>query len=254
MGGVVRREILRLKKKLYSFFFFWIEKSAFPGLQPLGSCVTHKQGLCFAAFEKDVNVWIWWKSFYSPPPTPALRDGLTAPGWRMCLSQVLCHPGNHGDHDDRLDAIWSQPHKKKAADGNQATRPVSREKQRKRAKGRKEGRKELSTEAALEMDILEKSGTRNRKPGKQEGGKRGRNVKNKHDLTVRCTSVVTKRTALRQLSSVFTGLGCWGARAPRFSSPRDPRDGGLRLCLAISRNLMHVQKNLETWPVLSDDW
>lgn len=30
--------------------------------------------------------------------------------------------------------------KKKAADGNQATRPVSRETQRKRAEGRKEGR------------------------------------------------------------------------------------------------------------------
>lgn len=72
----------------------------------------------------------------------SLRNGLTAPGWSMCLSQVLCHPGNHGDHDDRLDAIWSQPHKKpcmhtrawprtrwqkQAADGGQATRPVSRE-------------------------------------------------------------------------------------------------------------------------------
>lgn len=94
----------------------------------------------------------WWKrlDFFFPFFFYyfSLRNGLTAPGWSMCLSQLLCHPGNHGDHDDRLDAIWSQPHKKKptctrartyahaltktkqkkkAADGNQATRPVSRE-------------------------------------------------------------------------------------------------------------------------------
>lgn len=108
-----------------------------------------------------------------------LRNGLTAPGWRMCLSQVLCHPGNHGDHDDRLDAIWSQPHKKKkkkAADGNQATRPVSRETRRKRERGERRycGRlmpREESTEAVLEMNILEKSGNRNRKQGRQESGK-----------------------------------------------------------------------------------
>ena len=43
---------------VHFFFFFWIEKthSEFPGLQPLGSYVKHKQGLCPAAFEKDVNV------------------------------------------------------------------------------------------------------------------------------------------------------------------------------------------------------
>lgn len=62
---------------------------------------------------------MWWKRFdfffslflffFS---IISLRNGLTAPGWSMCLSQLLCHPGNHGDHDDRLDAIWSQPHKK----------------------------------------------------------------------------------------------------------------------------------------------
>lgn len=115
-----------------------------------------------------------------------LRSGLTAPGWRMCLSQVLCHPGNHGDHDDRLDAIWSQPHKKKkkkAADGNQATRPVSREMQRKGEKRKEGGEKgdtgagrlvpgEESTEAALKTNILEKHGNTNGKQGRQESGKR----------------------------------------------------------------------------------
>lgn len=118
-----------------------------------------------------------------------LRNGLTAPGWRTCLSQVLCHPGNHGDHDDRLDAIWSQPHKKKkrAADGNQATRPVSRETRRKREREGRRGERrycgrlmpgEESTEAVLEMNTLEKSGNRNRKQGRQESGKEETQCKN----------------------------------------------------------------------------
>ena len=66
--------------------------------------------------------------------------------------------------------------KKKAADGTQATRPVSRETRRKRERGERRycGRlmpREESTEAVLEMNILEKSGNRNRKQGRQESGK-----------------------------------------------------------------------------------
>lgn len=52
-------EIQKKKSLLLSLCgFFWIAKShsAFPGLKPLGSYVKHKQGLCSAAFENDVNV------------------------------------------------------------------------------------------------------------------------------------------------------------------------------------------------------
>lgn len=148
-----------------------------------------------------------------------LRNGLTAPGWRMCLSQVLCHPGNHGDHDDRLDAIWSQPHKKKKKRQQMATRPLdlSQERHEGREKGEKgdtvvdwcpekKAQKQFwkwTSWRRVEIETESKAG--------RNQGKRRHNAKKKLHPIVQYISIVSEGGKANQLFPHFF-LGSVGPR------------------------------------------
>lgn len=150
-----------------------------PATDQRGENVTERHELRVPGSKEDVNAWNVMEEAWFLFGIISLRNGLTAPGWSMCLSQVLCHPGNHGDHDDRLDAIWSQPHKKpcmhtrawphtrwqkQAADGGQATRPVSRE-----------GLRDTGGEIGGERETRQREGRpgETKKHGDREGEGRG---------------------------------------------------------------------------------
>ena len=140
--------------------------------------------------------------------------------------------------------------KKKAADGNQATRPVSRETRRKREREGRRGERrycgrlmpgEESTDAVLEMNILEKSRNRNRKQGSQEPGKEETQCKMKLHPIVQYISIVSEGGKANQLFPHFF-LGSVGPRM-LWNPGRKVSEGHSQGCpygSHVSWNWMHL--------------